>query len=53
MSEFQNVAPNGTLAGLSTGLGIKENKTKYMKIGRNISNSEQAVITDGQLVEGF
>jgi hypothetical protein len=49
MPEFQNVAPNGTLAALSIGIGIKESKTKYMKINRNISNLGQYVITDGQL----
>jgi hypothetical protein len=53
MPEFQKGAQNGTLTALSTGLGIKESKTKYMKINRNISNVEQDVLTDGQLLEGF
>jgi hypothetical protein len=41
MPEFQKEAPHGTLATLSTGLGINESETKYMKINRNISNLEQ------------
>ena len=54
-TKYQNFRKNtnGTLAALSTELGIKESKTKYKKINRNVLNLEQDVIIVRQLIEGF
>jgi hypothetical protein len=37
---------------VSTGLMTNESKTKYLKINRNITNLEQALRMDGQVLEG-
>jgi hypothetical protein len=39
-------------AELSTGLVIKDSKTKYMKIDRNITNLKQDLTMDEQVFEG-
>jgi len=39
-------------AAVGTGLVINESKTKYLKINRNITNLEQELGMDGQVLEG-
>ena len=40
-------------ASVSAGLVINEDKTKYVKVTRNITNLEQDLIKDGQYLKGF
>ena len=51
MTATEEVVTQITEAAISTGLVTNENKTTYIKINRNITNSEQDVIMNGQVFE--